>query len=67
MKIYSSLLRFSATVAVALSFGLAGQATAKEKPKPSPPALETAGPEPRGIEIVGRQWPTLNFFVLTGY
>src|SRR5260370_6994736 len=42
MKIYAPLLRFSAAVAVALSFVLAGPAVAQDKPRPSPPVLVTS-------------------------
>src|SRR5712671_1498646 len=42
MKTYAPFLRFSAAVAVALSFVLAGPAAAQDKPKPSPPVLVTS-------------------------
>jgi len=42
MKIYAPLLRFSAAVAVALSFVLAGYAGAKDKPCRSPPVRVTS-------------------------
>jgi hypothetical protein len=42
MKIYVPLLRFSAAVAVAISFVLAGYAAAQDKPRPSPPVLVTS-------------------------
>src|SRR5882672_1317600 len=42
MKTYAPLLRFSAAVAVALSFVLAGYAAAQDKPRPSPPVLVTS-------------------------
>jgi hypothetical protein len=42
MKIYAPLLRFSAAVAVALSFVLVGYAAAQDKPRPSPPVLVTS-------------------------
>ena len=42
MKIYAPLLRFSAAIAIALSFVLAGYAAAQDKPKPSPPVLVTS-------------------------
>src|SRR5216684_3494301 len=42
MKIYAPLLRFSAAVAVALSFVLAGYAASQDKPRPSPPVLVTS-------------------------
>jgi hypothetical protein len=42
MKTYAPLLRFSAAVAVALSFILLGYAAAQDKPRPRPPVLVTS-------------------------